>query len=308
MNKVSKALGLLCSNRKALLLTLIDRLSPLFADRPYLKVQFRLRMGYRLHLDCPKTFSEKLQWLKLYDRNPLYTKLVDKYDAKTYVTTKIGPRYIIPTIGVWDDVDSIQWESLPKRFVLKTTQGGGRYGVIICKNKTTFDKKDAEIKLRKALQQNIYKTFREWPYKNVTPRVIAEEYMEQEDGSDLIDYKFFCFNGEPKFLYVRHIEPKDGREHINFISMDWEPVPFYRPDCKPSSIFPRKPSLFEEMCALAKKLSSGIPFVRVDLYEINNNIYFSELTFYPSSGLLPFEPNEWDWKIGEMLELPQKTD
>jgi len=308
MNNMNKLVALFRSNRKALLLVLIDKLSFLFSDETYLRIQFKLRMGYPLNLDNPVTFSEKLQWLKLNDRNSLYTKLVDKYDVKTFVITTIGAQYIIPTIGVWDTVDSIQWESLPQQFVLKTTQGGGSYGVIVCKDKSSLDKSLAIKRLNKALKQDIYKTFREWPYKNVRGRIIAEEYMEQEDGSALIDYKFFCFNGEPQFLYVRWEDSTDRKEHINFITLDWEPTHFYRPDCRPSIYLPHKPTKFEDMKELTRKLSKGIPFVRVDLYEINSKVYFSELTFYPSSGLLPFEPGEWDRKIGDMLILPQKRE
>lgn len=306
MNAIGKTASLLRTNRMALLLVLIDKLSFLFSDETYLKIQFKLRMGYPLNLDNPMTFSEKLQWLKLNDRNPRYTKLVDKYDVKTFVITTIGAQYIIPTIGVWDTVDAIQWESLPQQFVLKTTQGGGSYGVIVCRDKSRLDKNLAVKRINKALKQDIYKTFREWPYKKIKGRIIAEEYMEQEDGSDLIDYKFFCFNGEPIFLYVRWNAPSDREEHINFITLDWKPAPFYRPDCRPSSNLPHKPVKFEEMKELTRKLSKGIPFVRVDLYEINSKVYFSELTFYPSSGLLPFEPMEWDRIIGDMLILPQK--
>ena len=305
MRKILTGIRLLLGNRKAFVLSIFEKIGFLFGDKLYLKIQFKLRMGEALNLVNPQTFSEKLQWLKLYDRNPLYSRLVDKYEVKEYVSSVIGAQYVIPTLGVWDSVDSIEWEELPNQFVLKTTQGGGSYGVILCRDKSSINKPNVSDNLRKALSQNIYKTLREWPYKNLQGRVLAEELLEQDGACDLTDYKFFCFNGEPKFLYVRTESPMEHKRYVNFITTDWEPAQFYRPDCPPSAVVPEKPQQFDEMCELARKLSDGFPFLRVDLYEVNSRVYFSELTFYPSSGLLPFEPREWDKKIGDMLTLPQ---
>ena len=291
-------------NKKDILIYIVDRLSPFLSDGLCLKLQFSVRMGQRLDLKNPKTFSEKLQWLKINDRNPLYTNLVDKYEVKKYIVNKIGDDFVIPTYGVWDSIDQIHWDELPNQFVLKTTHDGGSAGVIVCKNKDLIDRHKICKQLSKSLKHSIYQTFREWPYKNVIPRIIAEKYMEQEDGSDLVDYKFFCFNGVPQFLYVRKTGPNPS---LNFVTMDWEKAPFRRSDNCPAEELPDKTMRFATMNAVDKKLSEGLPFARVDLYEINKRVYFSELTFYPSSGLLPFVPREWDYKLGDLLSLPIKV-
>lgn len=289
--------------KRDLLIPIVDRLGCFLPDVLCLKLQFRCRMGYSLNLNKPSSFSEKIQWLKIYDRNPLYTILVDKYKVKEFVKERIGSSYIIPTIGVWESCDEIEWEKLPKGFVLKTTHDGGSAGVYICKDKQNVDKNKVNAQLSKSLTHNIYRVFREWPYKNVRPRIIAEKFMDQGNGDPLTDYKFFCFNGVPKFLYVRS---NGARKLLNFVSMDWEAEPFKRADSIPSETLPEKPSQFETMKNIAASLSKDFPFVRVDLYEINNRVYFSELTFYPSSGLLPFVPQEWDFKLGDLLILPSK--
>lgn len=293
---------------RILLIVALERINCLFSDAQYLKMQFRLRMGYRLNLDTPKTFSEKLQWLKLHNKDPKYTPLVDKYEVKGYVGCMLGDSYVIPTINVWDTPDQIKWDELPERFVLKTTHGGGSSGVIICKDKTQLKKGTATHSLEESLKQDIYKTFREWPYKNVRKQILAEKYMEQEDGSELIDYKFFCFHGSPEFLYVRHTDKKSGKKSLCFVTKDWELASFRRKDDAPVSELPPKPLLFDEMMKIAKRLSSEFPFVRVDLYTINKQVYFSELTFYPSSGLLPFDSYESDRKIGDLLDLSKVAD
>jgi len=258
-------------------------------------------MGKKLDLTHPVSFSEKIQWLKLYDRNPLYTSLVDKYKVKAYITEAIGSSHVIPTFGVWDSPDDIDWDDLPNQFVLKTSHGGGKSGVVICNDKRTINKSEISESLRKAVKQNIYSTFREWPYKNVPKRIIAEKYMCEQGKSSLVDYKFFCFNGNPKFLYVR------DADKISYISLDWKKLPFGRADAICADCLPQKPACYEEMVQTAKILSKDFIFVRVDLYEIDNTVYFSELTFYPSSGLLPFKPQEWDKQIGDMLTLPTQT-
>lgn len=303
MGKVNRVIREVGVNKKIWLSLFLQKYGEFIPDNIYLKWIFYLRMGYRLNLKDPLSFSEKLQWLKLYDRNPVYSKLVDKCEVKKYINEKLGPSYIISTIAVWDSLDQINLKSLPDRFVLKTTQGGGGYGVVICKGKKNFDVEKAMINLKKSINKSIYKEYREWPYKNIKPRIIAEEFMEQEDGTTLVDYKFFCFNGQPKFLYVR--QPGESSD-LNFITMDWKPASFRRVDAKPSEQLPSKPALFGEMVDIATKLSSEFPFVRVDLYVIGGKIYFSELTFYPSSGLLPFVPQEWDFKLGELLLLPKR--
>ncbi|MCF2634089.1 ATP-grasp fold amidoligase family protein [Prevotellamassilia timonensis] len=290
---------------RRVLIVLLNKASCVFPDRFYLWMQFYLRMGYSFNLDNPRTLSEKIQWLKLNYKNPLYPSLVDKYLVKDIVAGIIGKDHIIPTIGVWDNPESIEWDKLPEQFVLKTTHGGGNSGVVICKDKSLIDKQQVIDKLKKSLKQDIYKTFREWPYKNVNKRIIAEKYMEQEDGSPLIDYKFFCFNGEPKYVYLSQYSHGNDKDISCFLDLTWSQAPFQRKGEKIASVIPTKPELFSEMTEMAKFLSKEFPFVRVDLYEINNKVFFSELTFYPSSGMQPYEPIEWDKKLGDLLVLPE---
>ena len=305
MSKLRTGINLLRNNRRALLSHIIEKIGFLLNDKLYLKLLFRIRMGYRLNLDNPETFSEKIQWLKIYDRQPRYTTLVDKYLVKDIVADIIGKEHIIPTIGVWDNPESIEWDKLPKQFVLKTTHGGGNSGVVICKDKDLIDRQHVIDKLKKSLKQDIYKTFREWPYKNLKKQIIAEKYMAQEDGSQLIDYKFFCFNGEPKYVYLSQYSHGNDKDISRFFDLSWSQAPFQREGEKIANVIPKKPDLFDEMTEMAKLLSKDIALVRVDLYEINQIIYFSELTFYPSSGMQPYEPFEWDKKLGDLLSLPK---
>lgn len=286
----------------------MSRISCIFPDKLYLRLQFRLRMGYSLNLDNPKTLSEKVQWLKLHDRNPEYTNLVDKYEVKSIVAQKIGGDHIIQTLWIWDKPEDINFDCLPKQFVLKTTHGGGNSGVIICKDKDKLDNLATVKKLRISLKQDIFNDFREWPYKNVHKRIIAEQFMSQDDGSPLIDYKFFCFNGKPLYVYVSQNILGQKRQLSCFLTMDWQLVPFKKRDEEYATLVPNKPASFDEMSNLATKLCKDIPFVRVDMYEINKQVYFSELTFYPSSGMQPFEPIEWNYRLGEMLTLPPKRN
>lgn len=273
------------------------------SDRQYLEAHFLYTFGYPLNLDSPKTFCEKIQWLKLYDRKPEYTIMVDKYGVKRYVAEKIGDEYIIPTLGIWDKPEDIDWDSLPNQFVLKTTHGGGGNGVIICKDKQLLDRCDTIKQLRKSLGIDLYKEFREWPYKNVPKRIIAEKFMAPEKTivpKDLLDYKFFCFDGEPRFLYV-----SDSPSHsLAFLNTDWTLAGFGRDDYHPLEQLPEKPENLEEMLSIVRKLSAGIPHVRVDLYNIDKHIYFGELTLYTGSGFIPFNPKEYDGKLGDLLTLP----
>lgn len=283
----------------------LNKLSFIIPDVMYLKIQFRIRMGYSLDIKNPKTLSEKIQWLKINNRNPLYTSLVDKHLVKEHIASIVGDRYIIPTLNVWNTPEQIDWDTLPNRFVLKTTHGGGNNGVVICADKSTLDKKNTIKKLHRSLKQDIYNDFREWPYKNVQKKIIAEQFMSQPDGSPLLDYKFFCFNGVPRYIYVSQNIPGSKRSVSVFLNTKWEPQPFKKKHDTRTSICPQKPALLNQMIEIASKLAKDIPFVRVDLYEIGQQIYFSELTFYPSSGMQPYEPMEWDLILGEMLILPQ---
>lgn len=309
MSKLSTAIRLLRFNQGAFFSSILENLNFLFPDKLYLQLMFRCKMGYWMNFDNPKTFCEKMQWFKLFDRNLLYTILVDKFTVKKYVTDKIGEEYVIPTLGVWNNANKIDFDKLPNQFVLKTTNGGGGY-VVICKEKSKFDRVGAKKKLNQGIKKSIYNKLREWPYKNVPPRIIAEKYIDFEnssnnkESSDLIDYKFFCFNGIPKFCQV--IRNRNTKETIDFYDMDWNHMPFVglNPVAKNGLNPVAKPQNLKEMISICEKLSEGFPFIRVDLYNVDGKIYFGELTFYPASGFGVFEPEKWNYELGQMIELP----
>lgn len=273
-------------------------------DEEYLKRLYKSAMGKELDIDNPKTFNEKLQWLKLYNRRPEYTTMVDKYAVKRYVADKIGEKYIIPTLGVWDHFDDIDFSTLPKQFVLKCTHDSG--GLVICKDKAKLDVKKAKSKIEKSLKNNFYLMGREWPYKNVKPRIIAEQYMEDNpDSQELTDYKLMCFNGKVKCSFTCTSRyAKDGLK-VTFFDTNWERMPFERHyPAEPNQIC--KPKSYEEMTQLAEKLADKIPFVRIDFYEIKGKPYFGEMTFFPGNGMEEFTPEEWDETLGSWIELPNK--
>lgn len=279
-------------------------------DRQFLKIAYFILTRKRLNLDNPQTFTEKIQWLKLYNRKPEYTTMVDKYAVKQYVANIIGEEYIIPTLGVWNRFDDIDFSKLPQQFVLKTTHGGGSNGVVICKDKSSFNKKAAKKTLNNSLKEDIYDMLREWPYKDVPKRIIAEKFMAPEKSpapKDLPDYKFFCFNGEPKYCQV--IRDRHTKETIDFYDMDWNHMPFVglNPIACNGLTSVVRPKSFDEMKDICRKLSKDIPFVRVDLYVIDDKNYFGELTFYPASGIGVFTPEEWNGKLGDLLTLPNAT-
>ena len=258
-------------------------------------------MGYKLNINNPQTFSEKLQWLKLYDRRPEYTTMVDKYAVKEYVAKIIGNKYIIPTIGVWDKPEDIDWESLPNQFVLKCTHDSG--GLVICRDKNRLNKKEAVAKLKKALQNDYYLYSREWPYKNVPRRIIAEQYIDPMPGlKDLPDYKFFCFDGAVKGLYVASDRQTENLK-IDFFDAEFNHLKI-RQSHENAKVTPEKPKHFDMMKRAAEQLSKGIPHVRIDFYEIEDGILFGEMTFFSFSGMLPYQPEEWDKIFGDMLTLP----
>lgn len=283
---------------------IIQGLLKLLPDDMYIKIRYRYRFKKNLNLRKPITFNEKLQWLKLYDRKQEYTNMVDKYSVKEYISKKIGAEYVIPTLGIWDNFDSIDFNKLPNQFVLKCTHDSG--GLVICKSKDKFDVDSARNKINSSLKRNYFYDGREWPYKNVKPRIIAEKYMGTDEQQELIDYKFFCFNGKPEFLYVSEGLSNHKTARMSFVDMEYNKVLFYRKDYRPFENLPKKPEGFEKMKELAEQLSVNIPFVRVDFYEIDKKIYFGEITFFPCSGYIPFEPEEWDKKLGDMLELPKE--
>ena len=271
-------------------------------DEQFLKLIFSIAMDYELNLENPLTFNEKLQWLKIHDRKSEYTKMVDKFDVKQFVTETIGSDYIIPTIGVYEKFEDINFDELPNQFVVKCTHDSG--GLIVCRNKSSFDKTAAKKKINKCLKRNFYNENREWPYKDVKPRIIVEKYMEDKNsGKELKDYKFYCFHGEPRYLYVSEGLEDHSTARIGFFDMEFKPAPFGRTDFKRFEIPPLPPKNFEKMKEIARVLSRNNVFLRVDLYEINDRIYFGELTFTPCAGYMPFDPPEWDRKLGDLIDL-----
>ena len=276
------------------------RVGLIFGDEIYVRVEYFIVFGKRLRLKNPQTYSEKLQWLKLHEGDPIYTRMVDKAEAKKYVTEIIGEEYIIPTYGVWNHFDEIDFDKLPDQFVLKTTHDSG--GVIICKDKKTLDKNAAKVKLEKSLKNDYYYTSKEWPYKNVVPRIIAEKYMEDESG-ELCDYKLFCFDGKMKALFIATDRFTSGEEtKFDFFDENFNHLPFT--NGHPNATKPiKKPESFQQMKDLAEKLSQKIPHVRVDFYCTNGKIYFGELTFFHWCGFKRLETEEWDFKFGEWFKL-----
>lgn len=275
-------------------------------DKIILKRNFVKIMEKHLNLANPNTYNEKLQWLKLYNRNPLYTTLVDKYAVKQYIADKIGEQYVIPTLGVWNKFDDVDFSKLPNQFVLKCTHDSG--GLVICKEKCSLDMLAAKEKLNSSLKHNYYYNSCEWPYKNVPHRIIAEKYMEDEKDGELRDYKFYTFNGEPKYLLLAtNRQSKDKPLCFDYFDMDfnhlnltnhWHP----NNECE----VPHKPLNFEKMKELAKILAKDIPHVRVDFYEVNGQIYFGEMTFFDMGGYLKLSPSSWEKEWGDLIVLPKR--
>lgn len=294
LNKIVKII----KNPKKVIIFLASRGLIKYDDRKYLEYVYKEHMGKNLNLDNPKTFNEKLQWLKLNNRNNMYTKLVDKYEVREYVSKVIGSNYLIPLLGVFDSYKEIDFDKLPNQFVLKLTHDSGT--VIICKDKTKLNRKQTISKLKKGLKRKYFYLYREWPYKNVKPRIIAEKYMKDNNSSVLNDYKFYCFNGEPKMMFI--ITERGNDPKINFFDMDFNEINLHQGFKKGEKKL-EKPKKFDEMIKLARKLSYGIPHVRVDFYIINGKVYFGELTFFDTAGLEKFEPEKYDEILGSYIDL-----
>lgn len=276
-------------------------------DSTYLKLRYRFQMQERLDLENPQSFQEKLQWLKLYNRIPEYPRMVDKILVKEYVSSIIGSEFVVPLLGVWDRPEDIEWGELPERFVLKTNHGGGNTGVVICRGKNTLDIDNTIARLNSSLKMDIYRDTREWPYKNVKKKVFAEELIElNQQVKDLPDYKWYCFNGEPKYCQV--IQDRNTNETIDFFDTTWKHQEFIglNPAAKHASIIPVRPKNLEKQVQIAKRLSKDIPFARIDLYEIEGHVYFGEITFFPMSGFGKFFPNKYNEIFGNILVLPEK--
>ncbi|MCE8502869.1 hypothetical protein J8986_01690 [Bacteroides thetaiotaomicron] len=307
MVSIKRGIKYLLHNRVQFVDSIVKNYLSFLPDKLYLSLRYRCQVGYWIDWKNPKTFTEKIQWLKVYNRRLEYTTMVDKYAVKKYVADRIGEEYIIPTLGVWDNPEDIDWDSLPSQFVLKTTHGGGGCGVVICRDKKKIDRRGAIAKLRSSYNSDIYLNLREWPYKNVPKRIIAEKFMvsvESIASNDLPDYKFFCFNGEPKYCQV--IRDRHTEETIDFYDMEWRHQEFVglNPVASNGLIPIARNEHLDEMINICRVLANDTPFVRVDLYVVDEKVYFGELTFYPASGFGTFTPKEWQHKLGDLLTLP----
>ena len=272
--------------------------SRLVPDALFLRFKYLRSCGKRLDLKSPKLFNEKLQWLKLHNRKTEYIAMVDKYEVKRIVAKTIGKQYIIPTIGVYDSFNEIDFEQLPKQFVIKCTHDSG--GLVICKNKDELNIDDARKTINSCLRRNFYYAGREWPYKHVKPRIIIEKYMEDESGYQLKDYKMFCFNGVVKLIMVDSDRFSNHKRKV--YDENWKQIDI-NINYPTSEISFEKPKCLNEMIALGEKLSKSIPFVRVDFYVIKNKLYFGEITFYPGSGFQKITPTKWNKVLGDMIDL-----
>ncbi len=274
-------------------------------DSLYLRLLYFHRFGKRLDLKNPRTFNEKLQWLKLNDRKDEYTKMVDKIEAKKWVSERIGEEYIIPTLGVWNRAEDIDFDTLPDRFVLKCNHDSG--GLCICTDKSRLDINNVRSALDKTLKRDFYKVGREWPYKNVKHRILAEQYMTDESGYELKDYKIFCFHGKPRFIQVDFDRFAITGHKRNIYDTDWQllDIEYGYPSDSAHPI--DSPDALGKMLKFAATLSAGHPFLRIDFYAINCDIRFGELTFYPGCGLEEFSPDSWDLKLGDLIRLRKEV-
>lgn len=269
-------------------------------DKLYIKMLYEVRLGQKCNLKNPQTFDEKLNWLKLYDRNPKYTELVDKYAVRKYIEDTIGEEYLIPVIGVWNSPDDIEFDTLPEEFVLKCTHDSA--SVIICRDKSQFDIEAAKVKLAAAMKVNYFYPCREWPYRDVKPRIIAEKYMVDESGSELKDYKIYCSDGEPYLIQVDF--GRFVKHERNLYDTDWNYIDKQIEYPKNPARQINRPESLDQMLELAAKLSRGMASVRIDFYDINGKVYFGEITFYQEGGFARFEPEEYAYELGNKIKLP----
>ncbi len=269
-------------------------------DKYFLEFYFYKTLGYRLNLKKPQTFNEKLQWMKLYDRSPLYTQLSDKFLVRDYVIEKIGPEYLNPLLGVYQTTDQIEWTKLPARYVVKPNHGAG-WVIIRDGRDKSINNSDMVIKLNEWLQTNFYERFREWQYKDIKPRILIEDYIEGENEFGLLDYKFFCFRGIPILVQVNIDRFSDFS--LLFMDMDWKETPMSLQHYPKSHKIIPKPPMFEDMCHIASKLADNFRFCRVDLYNIGKRVVFGELTFTPNAGFEKITPVYYDLYLGELLQI-----
>lgn len=275
------------------------------SDERFVRKSFELRMGKKVNLENPVTLNDKLQWLKLHDRRPIYTIMADKYRAREYITEKIGSEYTVPLYGVWKNVDDIDFDSLPDSFVIKCNHDCG--GLSICRDKNTFDVESAKKKLSRSMSRNYYTIGREWQYKNIKPVILAEKLLFNSDGSPLVEYDFFCFNGNVRMVSCAWGERDRGEVHYN----DFYDEHFNRLDLNcyyPSSdVIHEKPVWFDQMKELAVKLAGDRAFLRVDIYVCDNRPYIGELTFHHWGGMGAYEPIEWNSTLGSWLDISGVT-
>lgn len=275
------------------------------SDERFLRMKYKCNFGKELCLDSPASFNEKLQWLKIYDRKPEYTVMVDKYRVRDYIADKIGSEYLLPLIGVWDSPDEIDFCVLPTQFAMKCNHNSG-LGMCLCTDKSKLNVEKVKKELHRGLKQDYYLTCREWPYKDVPRKIIAEQFMKSDEGG-LTDYKIHCFNGVPKLILVCKDRFKSTGLTEDFFSPQWEHLNICRPKHPNASQPIPQPEELAQMLSLAQRLSRDIPFLRVDFYIIEHRIYFSELTFFPASGFEKFVPEVWDRIMGDWLMLPEKA-
>jgi len=307
MSKLDTIKYLWKNNRRGIVVALFDKLVHLgifnmIADKTFVSMMYRIHTGKKINLNNPAGFNEKLQWLKLYDRKPEYINLVDKAKVKDIVGAIIGKEYIIPTLGIWEKAEEKDLTFLPNQFVLKCTHDSG--SVCVCLDKNAFGLKKAQKKLSKAQRKNLFYWGREWPYKNVKPRILAEKYLVGNEREGLVDYKFMCFNGDVKCVFTVTNRFSQNDMHVTFYDLDWNILPFtrhYKADDKPIE----RPKSLKQMIGFSKVLSSNIPFARIDWYEIDGHPYFGEITLYPGNGVEEFNPDEWDYKLGSWLDLSE---
>ncbi len=284
------------------IIVFIGKHTGIIPARLYLKCYYKNVFGKRLDLKNPKTFNEKLQWLKLYNKNPKYTQLVDKYRVRDYVAERIGDEHLIPLLGVWDDPKDIDFDKLPNQFVLKCNHNSG-IGMCICKDKSKLDVQKTKEELKKGLKQDFYLSGREWPYKGVPRKIICEKFMT-DGGSELADYKIHNFNGVPKAVLVCRDRFKESGLTEDFFDSEWKHLDVARTDHPNSTEEISQPAVLDEMLELSEKLAESIPFVRTDFYDVGGKVYFGEMTFYPASGFEKFVPDNYDSLFGEWLKIP----
>ena len=272
-------------------------------DSIMLPLQYRIKLGRKLDLKEPKRFTEKIQWYKMNYRNPVMHQCVDKYLVREYIKDRGLDYILVPLIGKYDSITQVDWDSLPDQFVIKTTHGGGGVNVVVCNDKRKLDIKEIKDKLqcdRRPVKENTMG--REWAYYGLIPGIVVEKLLINRDNpyAGINDYKIFCYNGHAKYVIV-DVDRYIGHKR-NFYDLNWNNL-HVTSDCPAADKEIEKPENLDEMLSIAEKLSSDFPFVRVDLYDVDGKVYFGELTFYPWSGYVQYEPDEIDYKLGKDFPL-----